>query len=51
MIVIMTIVIYYRVFINKYKYVFENTVYCKLSEVERFHGFYRLIGNHAKLFQ
>ena len=36
MIVIMTIVGYRSVFITKSKYTFENTVYCKLSEVEKF---------------
>ena len=28
------------VFINKSKYTLENTIYCKLSEVEKFHDFW-----------
>ena len=51
MIVIMAIVGYHSVFITKSKYTFENTVYCKLLDVEKFCGFFgQLIGNH-KLFQ
>ena len=31
--------------------VLENTEYCKLSKLESFIVFGRLIGNHVKLFQ
>ena len=40
MIVIMTIVAYYSVFINESKYTLEDNVYCKLLKVEKFHGFW-----------
>ena len=43
MIVIMTIVGYCSVFITKCKYTFENILYCKLSEVEKFCGFSSII--------
>ena len=36
---IMTIVGYHSVFITISKYTFENTLYCKMSEVEKFCGF------------
>ena len=39
MIVIMTIVGYHSVFITVSKYTFENIVYCKMFEVEKFCGF------------
>ena len=35
----MTIVGHHSVFITKCKYTFDNTVYCKLPEVEKFCGF------------
>ena len=39
-IVVITIVGYCSVFINTSKYILENTVYCKMSEVENFHSFW-----------
>ena len=42
MIVIIKTVAYCNVFINKSTYTLENTVYYKLSKVEKFHGFWQI---------
>ena len=42
MIVTMTTVAYYSVFINISKHALEDTVYCKLSKVKKFSGFWQI---------